>query len=143
TSGIAFIPPGCGSPACRSRSPNRLSVNQRLPPSRKKWTTALAPLSKVGRQSFFPVGPRRSPSCHSEERSDEESAFGVKNRRSRFLSHPGARSSGAQSARGIGMTGRRTFMIIGGPMAHVTLRRQELWSVGDLGGEGVRRLTDG
>ena len=54
-----------------------------------------APLSKAARQSFFPVGPRRSRSCHSEEvaaATDEESAFGVKNGRSRSLSHPGARA---------------------------------------------------
>src|SRR5215831_7913229 len=48
--------------------------------------------------------------CHSEERSDEESAFATKNRRSRFLSR----------ACGIGMTGG-TFIPMGGPKAHVTL----------------------
>ena len=50
--------------------------------------------------------------CHSEDRSDEDSAFAVKNGRSRFLSRHG----------GIGMTGRGTFMSIGGRRAHVTTR---------------------
>jgi hypothetical protein len=49
-----------------------------------------------------------NPSCHSEEvavATDEESALAVKARRSRFLSRPGARCSGAQCACGVGMTG--------------------------------------
>jgi formate dehydrogenase maturation protein FdhE len=51
--------------------------------------------------------------CHSEGRSDEESASGVKPlRRSRLLSH----------ACGIGMTGGGTSVPIGGLKAHVKLR---------------------
>ena len=49
--------------------------------------------------------------CHSEERSDEESAFAAK-KRNRFLSR----------ACGIGMTGQEDFHLYSwGPKAHVTL----------------------
>ena len=49
------------------------------------------------------------PLCHSEKRSDGESAFVVKTKEQ------------ADSSLSLGMTGRRTFTNIGGPKAHGTL----------------------